>query len=212
MPLCIQIRASGAPRAGQRLRRLVLVVREHEVDAAAVDVELHAQQRLGHRRALDVPARPARGPRARPTRCPRPPSTPSTARSRAGPPCSRRPRRPRPGPSGRRRGARARRRRRSDAHAEVHVAVGRVGVRRARSARAISSMICPIVLGRVAARRPAGRARAGRCPRCSARPSPRASSADGTPCGARRVVDLVVDVGDVRRRASRRSPRARGSA
>ena len=32
-------------------------------DAAAVDVELDAQQRLGHRRALDVPARPAVTPR-----------------------------------------------------------------------------------------------------------------------------------------------------
>ena len=50
------------PARGERLRRLVLVVREHEVDAAAVDVELHAQQRLGHRRALDVPARPAAAP------------------------------------------------------------------------------------------------------------------------------------------------------
>ena len=48
---------------GQRLRGLVLVVREDEVDAAAVDVELDAQQRLGHRRALDVPARPAAAPR-----------------------------------------------------------------------------------------------------------------------------------------------------
>ena len=56
------------PARGQRLRRLVLVVREHEVDAAAVDVELDAQQRLGHRRALDVPARPPRPPRRVPGR------------------------------------------------------------------------------------------------------------------------------------------------
>jgi hypothetical protein len=49
-----------APRLG--LGSLVLVVREREVDPAAVDVELEAQQRLGHRRALDVPAGPARAP------------------------------------------------------------------------------------------------------------------------------------------------------
>ena len=52
---------------GERLRGLVLVVREHEVDPAAVDVELEAEQRLGHRRALDVPA----GAPAAPGRVPR---------------------------------------------------------------------------------------------------------------------------------------------
>ena len=94
---------------GQRLRRLVLVVREDEVDPAAVDVEVHAQVLLGHRGALDVPAGAARRPTASPRWCPRPPWWPSRARSRAGPPCDRRPRRPRPGPSGPRRGPTARR-------------------------------------------------------------------------------------------------------
>ena len=43
IPLCIQMRASGA--AGRpRLGGLVLVVREDEVDATAVDVEPDAQQ------------------------------------------------------------------------------------------------------------------------------------------------------------------------
>src|SRR5688572_23583413 len=59
MPLCIQIRASG-------LRRLVLMVWEHEVGAAAVHGELEAQQVLGHGGALDVPTRPALPPGARP--------------------------------------------------------------------------------------------------------------------------------------------------
>src|SRR5579863_6103457 len=45
---------------------LVLVVREDEVEAAAVDVEGLAQGLLAHRRALDVPARPAAPPRALP--------------------------------------------------------------------------------------------------------------------------------------------------
>ena len=55
-----------APAGGQRLRRLVLVVREQQVAAAAVDVELDPQQLLGHRRALDVPARPSHPPRRGP--------------------------------------------------------------------------------------------------------------------------------------------------
>ena len=58
MPLCIQMRASGLPRAGLGLRDLVLVVREDEVGAAAVDVEVEPEDLLRHRRALDVPARP----------------------------------------------------------------------------------------------------------------------------------------------------------
>ena len=98
-------RAAG----GTRLRGLVLVVGEDQVRAAAVDLEVDAEQLLGHRRALDVPARPARAPTASPRPCPRPACGPSTARSRAGRACARRPRRPRPGPSRRRRGATARR-------------------------------------------------------------------------------------------------------
>ena len=42
------------------LRDLVLMVRELEVDAPAVDVEVLTEQRLAHRRAFDVPARTAR--------------------------------------------------------------------------------------------------------------------------------------------------------
>src|SRR5438445_2984505 len=40
------------------LRDLVLMVREHQVYAAAMDIEGVAQVALAHRRALDVPARP----------------------------------------------------------------------------------------------------------------------------------------------------------
>ena len=56
------------PARAARLRRLVLVVGEHEVRATAVDVEPGAEQPLGHRRALDVPAGPARAPRGVPRR------------------------------------------------------------------------------------------------------------------------------------------------
>ena len=50
------------------LRDLVLVVREDQVVAAAVDVERHAEQRARHRAALDVPARPPTAPRRLPLR------------------------------------------------------------------------------------------------------------------------------------------------
>jgi hypothetical protein len=48
------------------LRDLVLVVREAEVDAAAVQVEGGAEMLQGHRGALDVPARTTFAPRAGP--------------------------------------------------------------------------------------------------------------------------------------------------
>src|SRR5262249_10851478 len=51
---------------GLALRDLVLVVREDQVLAAAMDVERLAEVFHGHRRALDVPARPPRTPRALP--------------------------------------------------------------------------------------------------------------------------------------------------
>ena len=54
-------RELGAARHA-RLRGLVLVVREDQVVAAAVDVEPDAEQLLGHRRALDVPARAPAAP------------------------------------------------------------------------------------------------------------------------------------------------------
>jgi hypothetical protein len=50
------------------LRDLVLMVRELEVHAAAVDVEGRTEQRRAHRRALDVPAGPALAPARRPFR------------------------------------------------------------------------------------------------------------------------------------------------
>ena len=62
MPLWTHSRASGSPWAAQRLGRLVLMVREGQVRAAAVDLEVQAEQLLGHRRALDVPAGTAATP------------------------------------------------------------------------------------------------------------------------------------------------------
>ena len=63
------------PEVGERhagvglgLRDLVLVVREDEVRAAAVDLERLAEVLGRHRRALDVPARTAGAPGARPRR------------------------------------------------------------------------------------------------------------------------------------------------
>ena len=53
---------------GLGLRALVLVVREHEVVAAAVEVEALAEESERHRRALDVPAGPPRTPRRVPRR------------------------------------------------------------------------------------------------------------------------------------------------
>src|SRR5205085_1856349 len=50
------------------LRELVLVMRKDQIDAAAMDVEGLAEMRLAHRRAFDVPARPAAAPRAVPAR------------------------------------------------------------------------------------------------------------------------------------------------
>ena len=61
-------RTGGRAWAHVALRDLVLVVRENEVETAAVDVEGLAEMRLAHRRAFDVPARPAAAPRAVPTR------------------------------------------------------------------------------------------------------------------------------------------------
>src|ERR1700712_3898594 len=39
------------------LRQLVLVMREHQINAAAMDIEVLAEMLPRHRRALDVPAR-----------------------------------------------------------------------------------------------------------------------------------------------------------
>ena len=51
-----------------RLHQLVLVVGEDQVEAAAVDVEVPAEELHAHRRALDVPPRPPRPPGALPRR------------------------------------------------------------------------------------------------------------------------------------------------
>ncbi len=53
----------GPPAMGaDALGDLVLVVREDEIEPAAMDVEGLAEMRLAHRRAFDVPARPAPPP------------------------------------------------------------------------------------------------------------------------------------------------------
>src|SRR5664280_1269112 len=54
------IRHHAGMEGAARLRDLVLVMRKHQIDAAAVDVEGLAEMLPGHGRALDVPARPAR--------------------------------------------------------------------------------------------------------------------------------------------------------
>src|SRR2546421_9254248 len=51
---------------GLALRDLVFVVRKDVVDTAGVDVETFAQVLHANRRALDVPARPARAERSLP--------------------------------------------------------------------------------------------------------------------------------------------------
>jgi hypothetical protein len=55
-PLCIQYRRVLAVRRAAPLREFVLVVREDQVVAAAVDVDGQPEHRLDHGRALDVPA------------------------------------------------------------------------------------------------------------------------------------------------------------
>ena len=58
--MCIQTFAMRASWKAQRaLREFVLVVRKHQVDAAAMDVELLAEMLPRHRGAFDVPARPS---------------------------------------------------------------------------------------------------------------------------------------------------------
>ena len=88
-PRVVQPVAGEAETGRTRLRLLVLVVREAQVDAAAVDVELVAELAPRHRRALEVPARAAGAERRRPRRAARArrPCAPSTGRSRAGRAC-----------------------------------------------------------------------------------------------------------------------------
>ena len=71
-----------------RLCELVLVMREDEVEPAAVDLEDGPEQLLGHRRALDVPARAAATPGRVPPGVLAPACSPSRARSRAHLPCA----------------------------------------------------------------------------------------------------------------------------
>ena len=183
---------------------LVLVVREDQVGAAAVDVEGLAEVAVRHGRALDVPARAARAPGALPRRLARLRRL-STARSRAGCASARRPRCARPAfrssmlwpdscaVGGEARRPRSRRRRRprrpgpapragammSITSAMCSVARGSRSARRERRAPRKSTFI---VVG-VLARRP-------RRPSC---PSALALSDD-----------LVVDVGDVADEAQRK--------
>ena len=65
--LCIHIDVKRQPGRA-RLRLLVLVVGEAQVDAATVDVERVAEVLAGHRGALEVPAGAAASPRRRPAR------------------------------------------------------------------------------------------------------------------------------------------------
>src|SRR5207249_10937377 len=61
-------RSSELPARSPRLRDLVLVMREHEVEPSAMDLEYRAEVLLGHRGALDVPAGSPRAPRRVPAR------------------------------------------------------------------------------------------------------------------------------------------------
>ena len=54
------VREVVSERAG--LRQLVLVMREHQIEPAAVDLEHGPEKLLRHHRALDVPARAAAAP------------------------------------------------------------------------------------------------------------------------------------------------------
>ena len=83
------------------------------------------------------------------------------------------------------------------ADAEVDVALGHVGVVALdQVGDQLDDLLRPSASP--AARGRGGRCRAARCRRRSAPSSPPRARADGAPAGARRVVDLVVDVGDVR--------------
>ena len=62
IPLCIQIWASSAPRPARVCAASFSWCGKVEVVAAAVDLEADAEQLLGHRRALDVPARAPAAP------------------------------------------------------------------------------------------------------------------------------------------------------
>ena len=201
--------AREALARGLRLRALVLVVREDQVEAAAVDVEVLAELRVRHRRALDVPA----GPPAAPGRVPgrvlirlvglpereveRRALALARLDARAGDQLV--------GPLARELAVA-----RIGRDAEVDVAVG--GRRRPRPrsiSRSIRSTISGIVSlasgstsGRPRPRRVGVRAIGGGHPR-------RRAPADGTPCSHGRGVDLVVDVGDVDRE---RAPAGRAAA
>ena len=50
------IRHAVGMKGAAGLREFVLMVRKHQIDAAAMNVEFFAEMLPGHRRALDVPA------------------------------------------------------------------------------------------------------------------------------------------------------------
>ena len=180
------------------LRDLVLVVREHEVAAAAVDVEAVAEDLQRHRRALDVPARAGPGPTATPTAA-RPAWPPSTARSRPGCACARRRRRARPRSRAAPRacGATARRTRAASRPGSTRPGPRRRTRGRSRRARAISACICVDPLGR--ARHLVG-PQDVQAVELRSRTRPRTSptsSGSVVPLALRPGDDLVLDVGDV---------------
>ena len=68
MPLCSQYLAKVLTGSPLTLGDLILVMREDQVGAASVDVEVLTQVLGCHGRALDVPTRAARAPRRVPPR------------------------------------------------------------------------------------------------------------------------------------------------
>ena len=176
IPLCIQIRASGTPRAASDW---------------AISFSWWGKTRSSRRRGsrIEAPARPRPSPstrcasravpcpRASPRTCPRPPCAPSRARSRAGPPSATRCPPPRPGPCPRCCGSRASRSRRSCGPGSRRRRPTR---RRARTRSAPrSARRSPRSSPWPAARRPGARARAGRCPRSRPAVISSANSSDG---------------------------------
>ena len=67
-PRVVQPVVREGPVGRFRLSDLVLMVREHEIESASVDVEMRAEVLLRHRRALDMPARATRPPGCLPLR------------------------------------------------------------------------------------------------------------------------------------------------
>ena len=194
--MCIQICASSAPRAQRASAR----------PRSRGGGRRGPSRRRGSRSPRRAAPRPSpstrcaspggRGPTARPRRCPRPPSAPSTARSPAGPPCDRRLRRPRPGRGRRGGGATARRTRRRRARGSRRRPRPRRRRRASISAldqRRRSPSIVSEASGSWSGRAEPERVGVGDVVRGHL--ARELLGAD--PAARGRVVDLVVDVGDV---------------